>query len=194
MLGRDGRALITRQAVGRRLRVSYSTVCRWQEDGVLPVAKGPDGAPRQTPDGAYLFDLVDVERLELEVKSAPRARSVEGELWARAVQLFAAGKRVADVVVELREPWDVVESMLERYARGSYRLVPERVAARVERTLLDELGEPCEWDEGFADLVSRIASHTRRCEELASRATGTHVVREHDPPQRRSARGRRGSR
>jgi len=107
MLGRDGRPLLTRREVVRRLRVSYDRIRRWQEREVLRGKRGPDGV--------WWFDASDIDRLEAQIRTSVSARRREGELQGAAFARFREGASVADVVIELREPADVI-----RRWRGEY--------------------------------------------------------------------------
>lgn len=86
---------LTRQGVAERLKIARTTVRRWE--GTLL-------HPRVKPNGVRVFDPIEVEQL---AKTRPGPAPLdEGEMCARAIEMYREGAAVTDVVAALRRPID----------------------------------------------------------------------------------------
>ncbi|MDD9946973.1 MAG: helix-turn-helix transcriptional regulator [Myxococcales bacterium] len=92
----EGEVLLTRAQAARRIGVSVSTIRRMEGAELEPVLV----------DGKHLFHLPEVDRYR---------RVTDGELAARAFQMFNDGRCVIDVVIELQEPPERIEKLHERW-------------------------------------------------------------------------------
>ncbi len=106
----------TRSTVAAALRVSITTVRRWE---------GRLLHPRRGHDGTHLFDATEVESLAqrrpVPVKESGVASP--GEIAAAAFALFKEGVTIRDAVIELEQPPDVIQRLHEDWERFGGRLV-----------------------------------------------------------------------
>lgn len=101
---------LTRQGVAERLKIARTTVRRWE--GTLL-------HPRVKPNGVRVFDPVEVEQLAKSRPGPPVDTDDEGEMCARAIEMFRGGADVTDVVAALRRPIDWVRHVYAVH-RGAY--------------------------------------------------------------------------
>lgn len=106
----------TRSTVAAVLRVSVTTVRRWE--GTLL-------HPTLSRDGTHLFDRTEVESLAQQRPVAPRdAVPVSpGEIAAAAFALFKKGVSPCEVVIELEQPPESIRKLHEEWERFANRLV-----------------------------------------------------------------------
>ncbi len=96
-----------------------------------------------------------------------------GELTARACELFREGKGSIDVIIALRQPFDIVLEWQRKYvAESGSLLVPESLAVRLKEAFFVE-GEPFT-PEGLWNLLDRLTNRnlelTRRLRAVAPAA------------------------
>jgi hypothetical protein len=124
--------------------------------------------PIAEPDGTHVFDVEEVQALARERQNSRGPTA--GELAARACELFREGKGAIDVIIALRQPFDVVREWQRSYVAESETLfVPEPLAHEMkERFFVEE--EPFT-PEGLYLLLERLASRnlelSRRMRVLA---------------------------
>lgn len=80
--------------------------------------------------GKLLFDAEEVERAREHVRERP-VRSADGELAARAAELFAAGKSTMEVVVVLRVTPARLRELRRELAEPDDLIVPGDVVAEI---------------------------------------------------------------
>jgi hypothetical protein len=129
-------------------------------------------------DGKHVFDLAEV-RAVVESRATRSAGPTTGELTARACVLFREGKGSIDVIIALRQSFDVVLEWQRKYvAESGSLLLPEPLASRLKETFFVE-GEPFT-SEGLWNLLERVTSRnvalTRRI-----RAADTEAVYDNGP-------------
>jgi hypothetical protein len=146
---------LTRTEVAAALGVSPSTVRRLEGSEIHPIVLA---------DGKHVFDPAEV-RAVVESRATRSAGPATGELTARACELFREGKGSIDVIIALRQPFDVVLEWQRKYvAESGSLLVPEALATRLKEAFFVE-GEPFT-AEGLWNLLERL---TRRNVELTRR-------------------------
>ncbi len=147
---RDGEHVattLTRAEVAAELGVSSSTVRRLEGSELHPVT---------LDDGKHVFDPEEV-RAVARTRARSGTASPRGELAARACELFREGKGSIDVIIALRQPFEVVLEWQRKYAAESGSLlVPESLAVRLKERFFVE-GEPFT-AEGLRDLLERLTS------------------------------------
>jgi len=112
----------TRKQVAKELGISQTTVRRMEASKELhPV----------DIDGVHRFDPEEVAARKR--KGKPLEASRDGELASQAFQLFQAGKRVIDVVIELRRPPNEIGTLYEEYRRHHEPdlIIPARIVAEL---------------------------------------------------------------
>ncbi len=159
MLGRDGRVLLSRKGVGRRLGITYSAVRRLQESEALtPV--------RRAPDRSFQFDQVDVDRVERErAEKRPRA-SASGDVAADAYERFLNQETQVEVVIALRQPPSLVRALWESFCDSHGPAVPSAVRKHVD-AMLAEAGLATNWDEDLIPLFEHLLKHLLKHERAA---------------------------
>jgi hypothetical protein len=92
--------------------------------------EGRELHPRRRRDGTRLFDAAEVATIASSRAVRPTAG---GEIAARACELFREGKGVVDVIITLRQPFEVVRSLYQAFLeeQGAV-LVPGCVARDIE--------------------------------------------------------------
>jgi hypothetical protein len=92
--------------------------------------EGRELHPRRRRDGTRLFDSAEVATIASSRAVRPNAG---GEIAARACELFREGKGVVDVVIALRQSFEVVRSIFQAFLeeQGAV-LVPGPVAHDIE--------------------------------------------------------------
>lgn len=147
---------LTRRRVAEILKVARSTVRRW-EGSLLH--------PRVKPNGVRVFDPEEVRRL---AKSQPGSPPVvdEGEMCARAMELFEQGSSVGDVVKALRRPLDWVRRLYAVHCGLGDQLI---LSAEHRRALESAIGRRLTPD----DLV-RTVLRMRERTAAAGAGNGAH--------------------
>ena len=139
---RQPASTLTRGEVAKRLNVSIATVRRME---------GVTLHPTKDETGAHRFDPREVATV---ASTRSTRATASGEIAARACELFREGKGVTDVVIELRQPFDVVQPLFRAFVEDSGGLaIPGPIARQIE-------GE-------FGDGLDRISA-----ERLASARAG----------------------
>ena len=134
MSGPNGADAVTRAGAAALLSVSASTVRRLE---------GKELHPTVGADGVRRFERAEVEALAarrgngsanggtVDAAVAPSggsATSADGELAARAFELFTAGRSPAEVVIALREPPDAIVALFKQWAALTGMIVVYRDA------------------------------------------------------------------
>jgi DNA-binding transcriptional MerR regulator len=143
---------LTRSQVAQRLGVSIATVRRMEGRELHPVRRR---------DGTRLFRATDVATLAASRAVRP---TVGGEIAARACELFREGKGIVDVVIALRQPFEVVKALNQSFLEDQgILLVPGPIVREIE----------AEFCEGRAltphDLVRMLRASEQRVIALAYR-------------------------
>src|SRR4029077_19724820 len=122
-----------RAMIARRLKVSVSTVIRWEQIGDLTPIRGLDG-------WSIFFDPAEVDRLEEKyppkertrrTTADPEAAKVGGKAAARVFALLKEKRSFADIVIETGlEPWHVREIERQYKLGGLEGAEKERARAR----------------------------------------------------------------
>jgi len=123
-------------------------------------------------DGKHVFDPSEVHAVA-RTRARSGAASSMGELTARACELFREGKGSIDVIIALRQPFDIVLEWQRKYvAESGSLLVPESLAVRLKEAFFVE-GEPFT-PEGLWNLLDRLTNRnlelTRRLRAVAPAA------------------------
>jgi phage terminase Nu1 subunit (DNA packaging protein) len=107
---------VTRSAAAAALRVSVTTVRRW-EGALLH--------PERGPDGVHVFDLDEIEALvrQRPAQEERGRRETEGEIAAAAFALFKKGADPRDVVIELEQPPEAIKKLHAEWYLMSDRLI-----------------------------------------------------------------------
>lgn len=139
-----------------RLELTYQQVRTLQEKGSLKPAK-------KSPDGAYLYDQCDVDRIAGDVKRAARKSGNAGDVAGEVFELLEQGKSLRKIVIQTRQPPAVVRELVREYlAAGDEVFVSAEVARRCERLLVGQL--ELDWlklDEVIAQLLEYKIELTR---------------------------------
>jgi hypothetical protein len=144
---RRGAVMLTRTETARELGVSVSTVRRLERSRLHPVTE---------LDGSHVFDAEEIRTLARERADTRIPRS-SGELAARACELFREGRGVVDVVIALRQPFELVREWQRSYlADAGTLLVPEVLAHQMREAFFVEQ-EPFT-AEGLFQLLERLTS------------------------------------
>jgi hypothetical protein len=123
---------LTRNEAARELGVSASTVRRLE---------GSELHPTTEPDGTHVFDREEVRALA-RARALASADPSPGELAARACELFREGRSTIDVIIALRQPFEVVREWQRSYIAESASLfVPEPTSTKMREAFFVE-GEP----------------------------------------------------
>ena len=94
------------------LKVARSTLRRW-EGSLLH--------PRVKPNGVRVFDPEEIKRLA-KTRPGPPAMD-EGEMCARAIEMYREGSAVTDVVAALRRPIDWARRIYAVYCGSCDQLI-----------------------------------------------------------------------
>jgi hypothetical protein len=115
---------VTRSAAAAALRVSVTTVRRWEGELLHP---------ERGPDGVHVFDLAEIEALARQRPAQEeRARNgTAGEVAAAAFALFKKGVDPRDVVIELEQPPDVIKKLQAEWHLMGDRLILGEETVRV---------------------------------------------------------------
>lgn len=137
------------------LGVSLTMVRKFVETGQLHAQKRPDGRKR--------FRAIDVARLA-ERRQREYRSTTEGDLAARAFEMFRAAKSRTDVVIELRVAPRIVEGFWEDFMRFEGRVIPPlKAPLEAPEPTADELRAQREQADAFAaELARRNAARGRR--------------------------------
>jgi hypothetical protein len=156
--GRQGATLLTRGRAAALLGVSPSTVRRLEGRALRPIVRA---------DGVHVFNAEEVQAVA-KSRAASGASLSAGEVAARACELFRHGKGAVDVVIALRQPFEVVLELRRAYvAEEACLFVPESIAARIRESFFVE-HEPFT-PEGLCQLLDRL---TNRNLDLSRRLRG----------------------
>lgn len=125
------RKWLTRPAVARRLGTSVASVRRLE---------GRLLHPERNERGVWLFALDEVERLAASYAPKHRRRSIsDGEVAARAFQLFESGHDLTQIVVRLRQHPHVIRILYEEWqtdlATGHYERQAEKDHRELQRAM-----------------------------------------------------------
>lgn len=158
----DGRALLSRAEVVRRLRHLGATIPKLRD---WESRKGwIRRAAREK--GRVLYPLEEVVALERQLaeqrQSSPGRLAQRGELARRAFAAFLAGRSVAEVVVDLGVAPELVYELHALYSPGD--LVVTGALRRELDELADELGYAVPGPVELVALVRTLVEHVRRCE------------------------------
>jgi hypothetical protein len=138
--------MLTRAEVARKLGKSVGGV-RYLEGKILH--------PRRNVDGVWQFDSLEVERLAAQHDDSVPIDPSPGKLAARACQLFRSGKSVVDVVIELEQPFEVVQSLHRAFNQDSAGIhIPQEIAERIAAI--------CELDTVTPEIVVQVLEEQRR--------------------------------
>jgi hypothetical protein len=116
-----GATWLLRKDVAKRLGMAENSVKR--RDGVdfHPIQRGR----------FFFYDPVEVERYAAQ-RGPGRASVADGEIAARAFELFRAGKDFREVVIELRQTPARVRDLFREFALGSDLLMPAVICREIE--------------------------------------------------------------
>jgi hypothetical protein len=144
---RQDATTLTRTEAARALGVSTSTVRRLEGARLHPAIDA---------EGRHVFDLEEVRALG-PTGARSRATTSAGELAARACELFREGKNAVDVIIALRQPFEVVLEWQRAYVEVAGSLfVPESLSRAIKEAFFVEQ-EPFS-PEGLASLLERLTS------------------------------------
>ncbi len=114
-------------------------------------------------DGIWMFDGREVEEAARRLGRERENELSRGELAARACELFRQGKDAVDVVIALRQPFDVVLPLQRAFAEESGGLI-------VSRTLADQLAHICDVPRITAEiLLHALEQRDHKIDDLAAR-------------------------
>src|SRR5258708_9132364 len=148
-------ATLTRAAVAVGLG---RTVC-----GVRHL-EGTDLHPKKV-DGVWLFDAGEVENVAGRLgPGAQQNRELSpGELAARVCELFLQGKDAVDVVIALRQPFEIVLPLQRAFAQESGSLI-------LSPKIADRLAQICDVPKVTPEaLVQALEQRDRTIDELSGR-------------------------
>ena len=120
---------MTRTQVADRLGISIAGVRRME---------GKSLHPTKEVDGVWRFDAADVEALAAERTSSSSAklrRSDAGELAAEAYTLFQKGLAPRQVVIELRQPPDAIETLHRKWRQGGGLWLPSADVTEIRESI-----------------------------------------------------------
>lgn len=137
----------TRKQVAATLGVTYSAVRELEARGELAT---------KCINGVYYFDPEQVRHYKDEHRITP-IRSPEGELAARAYELFEEGTSERHCVIKLRQHPRVVRELFRTYAEGEGLLLPGPVA----QALRTALNRPDLKAEELPAIVTRLRDAAR---------------------------------
>jgi hypothetical protein len=152
---RQGATMLTRAEAAHELGVSVSTVRRLERSCLHPMVES---------DGSHVVDAEEVRALA-RARADSRVPLSPGELAARACELFREGRGVVDVVIALRQPFDVVREWQNSYIAESGSLVVSEVLAQQMKEAFFVENEPFT-AQGLFQLLERL---TNRNVELGRR-------------------------
>ncbi len=127
----SGRGWLIRKQVAKRLGMAENSVKRRDGIDFHPVQRGR----------LFFYDPAEVERYA-EQHGPKRPTAADGEIAARAFELFRTGQDFRDVVIELRQTPARVRELFREYALGSDLLVPADLCRKIESLGLGEPGVP----------------------------------------------------
>jgi hypothetical protein len=121
--------------------------------------------PMKRSDGVRVFDPREVETIA-RTRTLSGGVTSEGEIAARACELFREGKSAVDVVIELRQPFEVVQRLQRAFLSDSGSLI-------LPGTVVAELATTCDLQQVTpAVLLSTVEAMTRKIEELVGTMYG----------------------
>ncbi len=120
-LENGGRGWLIRKDVAKRLGMAENSVKRRDGRVFHPIQRGR----------LFFYDPAEVERYA-EQHGPKRATRAEGEIAARAFELFEAGKDFRKVVIELQQTPARVRELFREYALGSDLIVPAAICREIE--------------------------------------------------------------
>jgi hypothetical protein len=149
---------LTRAEAAQALGVSTSTVRRLE---------GSRLHPKVDAEGRHVFDFEEVRALGPN-GARSRLGTSAGEMAARACELFRDGKNAIDVIITLRQPFEIVLHWQRSYVEAAGSLfVPESLARAIKEAFFIEQ-EPFT-AQGLHSLLERL---TQRNLELSRRLRG----------------------
>jgi hypothetical protein len=157
----DTSSWLTRSQAADLLGVSHTTMKNWDAAGVLHPRKEKRDLPNGGSREIWVYDPRELAR----VPNARRQRAQmipgdQGEIAARAFEMFDEGVPLREVVTRLRETPEAVEILHDQWSRlGGAEVVLSKIAR-------DELAKLVGPFDGVAGLVARLR-------ELLSSATTT---------------------
>ena len=120
---------LTRSQAAERLGTSVASIRRME---------GKTLNPTKGPDGVYRFDPAEVDGLTADSAAPSPARlrrSDAGELAAQAFVLFDNRLTPRQVVIELRQPPEVIEKLHRQWREGTGLWVPSSAVARLRKAI-----------------------------------------------------------
>jgi hypothetical protein len=157
-------ATLTRTAVAVRLGRTISGVRHLE---------GTDLHPKKV-DGVWMFDASEVEKVARHLGPGVQQNHElsPGELAARVCELFRQGKDAVDVVIALRQPFDVVLPLQRAFAQESGSLI-------LSPKIADRLAHICDMPKVTPEaLVQALEQRDRTIDELSGRL---HHARPNNP-------------
>lgn len=139
---------LTRTDISDLFGVAYNTVMLWERKGYLHPRKMAREVPGEPNRVVVIYDPTELKN----IPRRDRTRAPDpGEVEARCVELFRAGKNIADVVETVRETFERVEAVYQKWLDhgGSHVVITE--AAR------EELEQHIGAFSSVAELVARVA-------------------------------------
>jgi hypothetical protein len=103
---RQAAAPLTRAQVAKQLGVSISSVRRME---------GRELHPKRLPDGTHVFAEDEIAALVASRPAPPPPPLSEGELAAKLFAMFASGKELRDIVIELKIPPRTVRELFAQW-------------------------------------------------------------------------------
>jgi|SRR5579859_424585 len=148
-------ATLTRAAVAVRLGRTVSGVRHLE---------GTELHPKKI-DGVWMFDAGEVEKVARRLGSGAQQNHElsPGELAARVCELLRQGKDAVDVVIALRQPFEVVLPLQRSFAQESGSLI---LSAKIADRLAQICDVPIVTPEA---LVEALQQRDRTIDELSGR-------------------------
>ena len=166
----------TRAFVARRLGKSVGAV-RFQEGKALH--------PWQDAEGVWRFDPAEVEALAAKLQvagrtDAPRIEPSAGKLAASAFRLLREGKSVVDVVIELEQPVEIVQTLDRAFMEHSQSM-------RLSPPIVERLAIVCEVDKLTPEILLQVLeTNSRRLAEMSAARHGAGLSGPESPRKARS--------
>jgi len=158
---------LIRKQVAKRLGIAENSVKRRDGIDFNPVQRGR----------FFFYDPAEVERYA-EQHGPKRATQPDGEIAARAFELFKAGKDFRDVVIELRQPPTRVRELFREYTDGSDLILPAAICRKIEAlghspegvalTAEELLRIVLAMDEGNTNISKRAIDDWNKAQRLKS--------------------------
>jgi hypothetical protein len=110
---------------------------------------------KKSPDGAYLFDQCDLDRVVDTYKKEARKTKDEGSIAASVFRLLDAGTTIRQLVIETEQPPAVIRDLVRAYVDAGDAVIIEAGMRRRCEALLSGHCD-LDWqkpDETFAELL-----------------------------------------